>query len=198
LSFLRMTIGNRPRLSRMCLAIFALLLLPAIRLPAAAPAQAKPASVPAMGQLKIEGKAIERLSLAKRIGNGDASSEKPLVLNGPGSTVSIPVGDYLLERIELKGGYVCNVPFRVFGRNNQELRGPEWLTISADKPCVLKVGAPLKATLRTYRQGRMILIAYDLLDSEGHRYGSTKRGSPPRFTVSCDGREVTSGSFEYG
>jgi hypothetical protein len=198
LSVLRMTIGNRRRLSRMCLAIFATLLFPAVGLPAVERTPAKPPSAPAMGQLKIEGKAIERLSLAKRIGKGDASSEKPLVLNSPGSTVSLPVGDYLLERIELKGGYVCNVPFRVFGPNNQELRAPQWLTIGPDQPCVLKIGAPLKATLRTYRQGRVILIAYDLLDSEGRRYASTKRGSPPRFTVSCDGREVASGSFEYG
>jgi hypothetical protein len=78
------------------------------------------------------------------------------------------------------------------------LKEPEWLTISPDKPCSLKIGAPLRPVLLTHRRGRMIGLSYQLLDGEGRRYCSEKRDQPPRFTVYCDGYEIASGSFEYG
>jgi hypothetical protein len=207
-----MTTGHRHRLSRMCLAIFALLSVPSIGPFAAAPAPAKPASAPVMGQLKIEGNAVERLILWKLNATAAANPGKlwnsftdaidqasSRVLKRPGPSVMIPVGTYILASADLSGGYTSFPPLEQFDPQSRKTRvTAERLNIIPDKPCVLRIGLPLKAALRTYRRGRTILIAYELLDSEGHRYASTKRGSPPRFTVSSNGREVASGSFEYG
>ena len=175
-------------------------LLPAAGRLAAAESKATPSSGPAMGVLNIEGGAIERVTLAKCIGAGDAYDPRDtFTLQHPGTSVSLPAGKYLPQNVELKGGYRCYVPFQIVdGRTKKVLRGPEWLTISPEKPCLLKVGAPLTPSLRTFRQGRTIRIAYDLLDSEGRSYSPGTRDKPPRFTVSCGGREIASGSFEYG
>ncbi len=177
-------------------ALLVLLLFAAGRLPAAETAR----TTPAMGRLNIDGEAVESIRLEKRVGRSDAHTPgAPGIVQCPGSSVSLPTGEYLLQQINLKGGYSCNVPFSIMGPGDKVLKGPEWLTISPGKPCSLKIGAPLKPAVRVFRHGSRILIAYHLLDSEGRSYVFNKRDKPPRFTVfDCSGREVGSGSFEYG
>ena len=60
-----MTTGNRGSLSWPCLVLLVLLLAAAGRLAAAEPGQQPASSAPAMGQLKIEGGAVEQLTLEK-------------------------------------------------------------------------------------------------------------------------------------
>jgi hypothetical protein len=165
---------------------------------AAEPGQQPPSSVPIMGQLKIDGQAVERLTLLKCSGVL-FDFANPIVLQRPPSMVSLPAGKYVLRQIDLNGGYHCN-PGPIFDApNGKPLRETDWLlTISPDKPCSIKIDTPLKQQLRASRQGQTIYLAYQLLDSNGRRYAREKRGTPPRFTVYCNGREVDSGSFEYG
>ncbi len=190
-----MTTGNHRLPLWPCLAILVLQGGATGRAAAAEPGR-PPA--PAMGQLNVEGGAVEQLTLRKMRTDEQFDATDPLILHRPGSRVSIPAGKYLLQRITLHGGYLCYVPFQVIGPSNVVLRGPELLTISPDKPCLLKVGAPLTTTLLVSRHGRVIHLAYRLLDAEGRMYTKEKRGEPPRFKVLYDGREIASGSFEYG
>ena len=188
--------GGRNAPLWLCSVHLALLLLAASGLSAAEPVQ----TTPAMGRLNIEGTAVESIRLEKRIGHSDAHAPgEPGTVRCPGPSISLPTGEYLLQQINLKGGYSCNVPFGVMGPDGKELRGPEWFTISRDKPCSLKIGAPLKPSVRAIRRGPTIIIAYELLDSQGRGYVSEKRDNPPRFTVSdSSGREIAAAAFEYG
>lgn len=176
--------------------LVALLLLATGSLPAAEPVQTSPA----MGRLTIEGAAVESLKLERRIDNSDAHAPgEPGTVRCDAGSVWLPSGEYLLQQINLKNGYSCYVPFRVIGPGNKVLRGPEWLTISPDKACSLRIGAAIKPVVRAARQGATIIIACDLQDSQGRCYVSCKRDKRPHFTVSdCDGREIAAGSFEYG
>lgn len=199
-----MPTGNHCLLSRPCLAILLLLSFAATCLAAAEPDQPPATPTPVMGELHIEGDAIETLTLARRIGQGDDyDSANPLVLQRPGSSVSIPAGDYLLQEIELTGGFGCYVPFRIVdGRTNKVIREPEWLTISPDKPCTLKAGAPLKLAPGVYRLGRLIHLTHELLDSQGRRYHASAIPRPlPQFAIYQANRQIASSdsmSLEYG
>ena len=132
-----MTTGNHRLPLWPCLAILVLQGGATGRAAAAEPGR-PPA--PAMGQLNVEGGAVEQLTLRKMRTDEQFDATDPLILHRPGSRVSIPAGKYLLQRITLHGGYLCYVPFQVIGPSNVVLRGPELLTISPDKPCLLKVG----------------------------------------------------------
>ena len=50
------------------------------------------------GELKLEGKYIERLVLSRNDGYRE-------VLNGPGDRVRLPAGQYLVRDVRLKGGF---------------------------------------------------------------------------------------------
>ena len=139
----------------------------------------KPAPDAGACQLIIEGQHIESLTFARQRG-------KPKTIQRPGSTVSLPAGRYRLERVALTGGFECYVG------------GREWLALSADKPCHLKVGAPLTPNVEVSRQGRILQLSYELLDANGREYVGSDRSDPPRFTVYSGDRVVGSGDFEYG
>ncbi len=180
-----------------------LVLLPAAGRLTAAADDKPPERASANGQLIIEGDHVARLTLDKWTGTRDAppGPDGQLVLDHPAASLSIPAGQYRLAKIELTGGYSCYVPERVFdGRARRAIWGPELITISPDRPCSIKVGAPLKTVLIAHRDGRNILLVYRLLDaqSEWHLYVRGDRNKPPRFTAYCNGHKIGSGSFEYG
>ena len=54
-----------------------------------------------------------------------------------------------------------------------------------------------KPTVNVTRNGRVLTLDYELLDT-GQGQSGTDRGHPPRFVVTQDGRETGSGSFQYG
>ena len=76
--------------------------------------------------------------------------------------------------------------------------GPDWVTVAKDKPAVFKVGAPLKQAIRAQRQGRVLMLNYELLGVGGEIYTCPDRSKPPTFTVYRQDKEIASGKFEFG
>jgi hypothetical protein len=121
-----------------------------------------------------------------------------VVVNKPGQSVSLPSGEYWRQRVELRGGYYCpsSRAFRSAPTGIKQVG--ESLTIGPEKPCLLKIGGPLKPTVIAHRPGRTLGIAYQLLDGNGRRYFRQGEESPPRFAVYHNDRVIGSASFEYG
>ena len=117
---------------------------------------AAPSAAPVMGELRIEGEALERITLARMLGEGTLyDAQHPLVLERPGPSISVPAGKYCLRRIDLNGGYHSDPGPIVEGRNGRPVREAEWLVIiRPDQPCVVKIGVPLKPKVFAYRSGR--------------------------------------------
>lgn len=136
----------------------------------------------ALGELKLQGKYINYLVLRRK----DGHSEK---FNRPTETIEMPVGEYRLQEVRLKGGYTCR-PLSV--------SGPDWVTVAEDKPAVFKVGAPLKQTVRVQRQGGILVLNYELLGVDGEKYTGGDRSKPPTFTVYKGDKEIASDKFEFG
>ena len=114
----------------------------------------KPAPDAGACQLIIEGQHIERLTFTSQTGKLEH-------IQRPGSTVLLPAGRYLLQEVALTGGFKCHVG--------------QWLTLSADKPCHLKVGASLTPSVKASRQGRILELSYKLV----RRQRSRVRGLRP-------------------
>ena len=91
-------------------------------------AQADDRQNSAIGELKLEGKDIERLVLRRKDGHSKTISR-------PTGTVELPVSEYRLQEARLRGGYIC--------RSSRTPVG-DWITVVEDKSAVLKVGGPLK------------------------------------------------------
>jgi hypothetical protein len=172
---------------------------PRLPLPAPSPA-AKPAPV-LTGQLNIEGTGIERIVLERRFESGTIRVFDPndtVVLNRPGKSESVRAGDYWVQEVELQGGYSCMLPRRTIDGLTGDERVGDWVRISSEKPCSLKIGGPLKSTVITHRMGRTVQIAYRIVDADGRMYYRRSAQTPPRFTIRREGRQIGSGSFEYG
>ena len=121
----------------------------------------------AFGELKLQGKYIERLVLRRK----DSRTER---FDQPAETIKLQVGEYRLLETHLKGGYVC--------RSSRTPTG-DWVTIAEDKSAVLKFGAPLKQTVKAQRQGSVLVLNYELLGIGGEIYTDSNRNKPPTFTV---------------
>jgi len=138
---------------------------------------------PARGELRIEGTHITKLVLE----GGDAPHTEELT--DPNASLTLPVGAYRVQLIELQGGYICPA---------QSLIGLERIAVMEDTPEVLKVGGPLRQEVTVNRQGRVLVLNYRLLGIGGERYSDTTRNKPPRFTIYKGGVAIASGNFEYG
>jgi len=158
----------------------------------------KPAAGPAMGELKIEGKCIERLTLERKRETRVFDPNDTIVLNRPGPRVSLPAGTYCVKRIELEGGYISLPPMAIVVEG---VRYENSFVLTADKPHVLKIGAPLNPTVLADRQGSRIRWAYRLVDAEWREYSKDPDQERATFTIYQGDRIVGSGrfeSFEYG
>jgi len=133
-------------------------------------------------QVDIEGSHIKRLTLES--GDGYVRT-----VERPGTSLSLPAGKYNLRQISLEGGY------HSYPRVGTE-EGSFALTPEA--PYRLKVGAPLKPSVKVARWGRFLTLDYRLLDAGGRVYFGEQSTSRPQFTVYRGDREIGSGSFEYG
>ena len=136
----------------------------------------------ALGKLKIEGEHVEHLVLQDKEG-------RTRRFDKPGKTIELPMGQYQLQESHLDDGYVC------FQRPRLQ---DKWITISENKPVVLKVGAPLKQTLKVKRRGKSLVLDYKLLGIGGESYNNNDRNKPPRLVVYNGDEEINSGRFEYG
>ena len=136
-----------------------------------------------LGQVKIEGQYIKRLVL--RGGDGENQS-----FESPGENISLAPGDYQLWEVRLEGDYVCYA----YGRGIYD----DLITVDKDKPAVLKIGAPLKQSVKVKRQGGVLVLSYELAGLGGETYTSRDRASTPTFAIYKGETEIASGSFEYG
>jgi len=149
-----------------------------------------------------------------------------VVLERPGPTVSLPVGKYLLTGVELDGGFQSIVPSIYFNIDTGEPRARIWerteFIVRQDKPCSIKVGTPFRPTVTATRRDSNLLLEYRLTDAGGHTYFCSAWAKPPaavidgkivsgqqmfaskpsekspRFTISCNGREIGACSCDFG
>jgi hypothetical protein len=132
------------------------------------------------GELKLEGQHIERLVLRRNDGHTET-------LSNPGETIKLPAGEYLLQDVRLKGGYIRN-----------RITTVERITIRAGQQEFLKGGAPLVPTIKVQREGRILVMNYELRGAGGETYTGGDRSKPPTFAVYKNQKKIASGKFEFG
>ena len=135
------------------------------------------------GELKLEGKSIIRLILRREDDNEKEEFRRPEQL------IKLPTGKYCLQEVHLEGGYICYASI-----------GPKrhLISVTFDEPATLKIGAPLKQTVKVNRQGRHLVMNYELLGVGGEKYTGGSNGEPPTFTVYRGDKKIASDKFEYG
>ena len=137
---------------------------------------------PGTGTLCIEGAGIQRLVLQGSTGPRlfYYSHEPNLVLRAD---------TYRLEEIVVQGSY-----------SSSGLQIPAQLRVLAIEPgglVTLKLGLPLRQTVKVERWGRSLVLNYQLLGCGGESYTFTRRqgANPPAFTIYQGERQVGSGNF---
>ncbi len=136
-----------------------------------------------LGELKLEGKSIVRLILRREDDNEREEFRRPEQI------IKLPTGEYSVQEVHLEGGYICYAS-----------RGPKrhLVSVTSDEPATLKIGAPLKQTVKVNRQGRHLVMNYELLGVGGGKYTGGNSGEPPTFTVYRGDKEIASDKFEFG
>jgi len=136
-----------------------------------------------LGELELEGKSIVRLVLRRE---GDNEME---TFRRPEQIIKLPTGKYSVQEVHLDGGYIYYAS-----------RGPtrHLVSVTSDEPATLKIGGPLKQTVKVNRQGRLLVMNYELLGVGGEQYTGGNSGEPPTFTVYRGDKEVASDKFEFG
>lgn len=137
-----------------------------------------------VGELRIEGQGIELLTVRNAAGVRKT-------FDRPGSTLTLPAGDYHVDSVRLEGGHStqsANVP--------ANLR----VTVGSRAPATLKVGAPLRQIIKARRQGSMLVLDYELIGQGGEQYRVSRNqgAATPGFAVYRGKRNVASGQFEFG
>ena len=99
----------------------------------------------ALGELRLEGESIARLILRRE---GDNQTE---TFRRPEQITKLPTGKYTVHEVHLDGGYI----FYARGATRR-------LVVTSDEPATLKIGGPLKQTVTVDRQGRLLVMNYQL------------------------------------
>lgn len=141
---------------------------------------------PALGDAKITGKFIQRLTLA--------GGPYQVVLDAPEAAVKLPVGTYSESQVWLQVGEQSARQAANQGRGDQRI------VISEKSPAVLNVGGPLTNSVAVTRRGPSLNLSYQLLGAGGCTYTSANvdRSKPPEFVAFSGGSKVGSGKFEFG
>ena len=136
-----------------------------------------------LGELKLEGESIVRLILRRE---GDNVRE---TFRRPEQIMKLPTGRYTVQEVHLDGGYICYAS-----------RGPKRrrVTVTSDEPATLKIGGPLKQTVKVNRQGRLLVMNHGLVGVGGEQYTDGTSGEPPTFTIYRGDKEIISDKFEFG
>jgi hypothetical protein len=140
---------------------------------------------PKLGELKVTGQFVERVTL----GGGPYLA----VLDQPGATVKVPVGRYKEAKVYLKKGGVgahLDGPYETFvGR----------ITVAEKAPAVLTAGGPLTNSVAIERRGRNLTMLYRLAGAGGaYQMVQQDRSQPPEFTLYQGDKKVGAGKFEFG
>jgi hypothetical protein len=164
------------------------LLLPTIVL-AAEPAK-KPPPPAALSCEVILGQHIKDLGLIDPQG-------RPVPYSPRGSSMFVQPGQYVIETIDLQGGYSASPSSGYFGRS------PDRLTLIPGKPCRFDIRFPLTPSVTVTRVGRLLKLDYQLLDGDGRKYRRSDptnddRAHPPQFAIYQGDGQIGSGTFEYG
>jgi hypothetical protein len=140
---------------------------------------------PALGEMTIRGKYIQRLVLE--------GGPYLVVLDQPGATARVPVGVYGEPKVCLESGGVGAY---------RESRAVESNTfrIGTNGSTPLLVGGPLTNSVSVTRRGSGLYLSYQLLGLGGDTYTrkDPDRTKPPEFTAVQDGKKIGSGKFEFG
>jgi hypothetical protein len=136
-----------------------------------------------IGEIKLEGKSINQLILQREDSNGREEFRRPEQI------IKLPTGKYRVHEIHLEGGYICYA-----------YREPKHLLVSvtSDETAILKIGGPLKQIIKVDRQGRNLVMNYELHGVGGEKYTGGTRAEPPIFTVYKRDKEIASDKFEFG
>jgi hypothetical protein len=168
---------------------------------------------PALGELRITGRFIERLVLT--------GGPYAVVLVRPAGSVKVPVGSYNQPSVWLKQGqdeaYFDSVPKSgkrtAPGWYNDSMGGVRPISgmaeagkvvmVDVQKPAVLAMGGPLTNSISVTRHGRDLKFTYRLVGAGGGdyklwEYWRTKRDWPPQFAVYRGDKQIASGKFEFG
>jgi hypothetical protein len=137
---------------------------------------------PQVGTLGLEGQGIERLVL-------QGSTGPRLFYYSREPNLVLPADTYRLEEVVVQGNYSSSglqIPAQV-----------RVLTIEPGGLVTLKLGVPLRQTVKIERWGRSLVLNYQLLGRGGESYTFTRRqgANPPAFTIYQGERQVDSGNF---
>lgn len=140
---------------------------------------------PPLGQLTIAGQGIEYLELKA------LQAQHAVPIFEPNQMpLSIPVGTYGCYALHLKRQ----------GRQQMHVdRLDQRVTIETDAPATLKLGGPLKSTLKVERANKSLVLSFKMVGQGGEEYRTLgTRDTQPYFTVYKGDREIHSDKFEYG
>jgi len=133
-----------------------------------------------LGELRLEGQHVERLTLRRK----DDQTEQ---FNEPAGIIKLAIGEYRLQDVRLNGGFTYSSSASTYN----------WVAVTEGETAILKVGAPLKQTVKIERQGPILSLDYSLTGVGGETYGST-RSKQPMFTVFKGEKKVAADEFEFG
>jgi hypothetical protein len=140
----------------------------------------------ALGELKITGQYIQRLTLP--------GGSYLVILDQPANTVKVPVGRYtqpnvLIEQAGAKAH--CTV---------YQWDSGQRITVNDKAPAVLNAGGPLTNSVTATRQGRNLSLTYRLSGAGGATYqlANQDRSKPPEFAIFKGDQKVASGKFAFG
>lgn len=138
-----------------------------------------------VGTLHLEGEGIERLVLQDSTG-----LLKVFYYREP--SLVLPEGSYRLHEVFLQGGYSCLWP--------QIPAAARVVRIGPGTFINVKLGAPLRQTVRVERWGRSLVLNHQLLGRGGESYSVTQHqaSQPPAFVIYRGERKLASGTFEPG
>ncbi len=141
-------------------------------------------SVP-LGEMKITGKYIQRLTLSGNSGNPWFA-----ILDQPAGTVRVPTGSYTQPGIQLEQNGV-----QAYGLARQVS-----VLVNGQTPATLEVGGPLTNSVAVTRHRSDLRLDYQLLGAGGQAYqlASVNRQNPPEFAIYHGGKKLATGSFEFG
>jgi len=140
---------------------------------------------PKLGDLNITGDFVRRLTLE--------GGPYLVVLDKPGKTVKVPLGQYHSAKVCVQKG---DVQASLDARTRAAERG---IAVSEKAPAVLKVGGPLTNSVSINRNGRKLSLNYQLVGAGGaYQMLNQDRSHPPEFAVYQGDKKVASGKFEFG
>ena len=141
---------------------------------------------PALGQLQLTGQSLGRVILR--------SPDFMVILDSPGSTVSIPVGTYAEQDVYLKHG--------TSAAYQDPTRRPTLKTVNVNEgsTTVLAAGGPLTNSVTVTQRGKRLILGHQIVGADGASYQlmNRDRSKPPRFVIHQSGKTIASGNFEFG